>query len=92
MYKLTALLIGLTGGGIKILRQALHTLLGVGPCCRFVPCCSRYAKQAYEYHGVVKGTWLTVCRLARCHPYGGRGWDPVPAIGAGPKNEGLVNG
>lgn len=46
--------------------------------CRFVPSCSDYARQAVLAHGVGKGTWLAVKRLARCHPAGAAGFDPVP--------------
>jgi uncharacterized protein len=46
--------------------------------CRFDPSCSTYALGAVERHGFVRGTWLAVRRLARCHPWGGHGWDPVP--------------
>jgi uncharacterized protein len=46
--------------------------------CRYVPSCSAYALDALEQHGAVRGTWLTVRRLSRCHPWGGHGWDPVP--------------
>ena len=47
--------------------------------CRFVPSCSTYALEALEEHGAVRGTWLTLRRLGRCHPWGGLGFDPVPA-------------
>lgn len=46
--------------------------------CRFVPTCSQYALDALEAHGAARGLWLTTRRLARCHPWGGHGWDPVP--------------
>jgi putative membrane protein insertion efficiency factor len=46
--------------------------------CRFVPSCSEYALEALEAHGALRGSWLTVRRLARCHPFGGWGSDPVP--------------
>ena len=46
--------------------------------CRFDPTCSAYALEALERHGAARGTWLTVRRIVRCHPWGGTGWDPVP--------------
>ena len=46
--------------------------------CRFVPSCSMYALEAVETHGATSGGWLAVRRLARCHPLGGHGFDPVP--------------
>lgn len=48
------------------------------PSCRFYPSCSEYALQALNRHGPLAGIWLTVGRLARCHPFGGSGYDPVP--------------
>ena len=48
------------------------------PCCRFTPTCSAYALQALRKHGPFKGTYLTVRRILRCHPWGGHGYDPVP--------------
>lgn len=46
--------------------------------CRFEPSCSNYALQAIETHGALRGGWLSVRRLSRCRPFGGKGWDPVP--------------
>lgn len=46
--------------------------------CRFVPSCSTYAQEALEQHGAVRGSWYAARRLARCHPWGGQGYDPVP--------------
>ena len=46
--------------------------------CRFAPTCSTYAIEAFERHGILRGGWLAVRRLARCHPFGGHGVDPVP--------------
>ena len=46
--------------------------------CRFTPTCSQYALEAVRKYGPFKGGWLTVKRLARCHPWGGSGYDPVP--------------
>ncbi|MGI8673601.1 MAG: membrane protein insertion efficiency factor YidD [Luteitalea sp.] len=52
--------------------------------CRYEPSCSRYAIEALEQHGLVRGGWLTLRRLARCHPFGGSGLDPVPPPGTRP--------
>ena len=46
--------------------------------CRFAPSCSAYALEALDTHGAIKGGWLAAKRVARCHPWGGRGYDPVP--------------
>lgn len=46
--------------------------------CRFVPTCSEYAMEAVERHGALRGSWLAVCRLLRCHPFAHAGFDPVP--------------
>ena len=46
--------------------------------CRYQPTCSQYAVEAIRKHGPFKGGWLTLKRLARCHPWGGSGYDPVP--------------
>lgn len=50
----------------------------LGPNCRFTPSCSSYAIEALQNRGVVTGIWLAVRRIARCHPWGGAGYDPVP--------------
>ena len=61
---------------IRAYQLAISPLLG--PSCRFHPSCSCYAHDAYRHHGIVRGTWLTVRRLARCHPFHPGGHDPVP--------------
>ncbi|HWL47654.1 MAG TPA: membrane protein insertion efficiency factor YidD [Sphingomonadaceae bacterium] len=48
------------------------------PSCRYHPSCSAYAITAIERYGALKGGWLAVKRLSRCHPWGGSGFDPVP--------------
>ena len=46
--------------------------------CRYAPTCSHYSHQAIQKHGVQAGLWLSLKRLSRCHPWGGKGYDPVP--------------
>lgn len=48
------------------------------PSCRFTPTCSEYTIEAIKKHGPIKGLWLAVKRISRCHPWGGSGYDPVP--------------
>ncbi|WP_408611845.1 membrane protein insertion efficiency factor YidD [Chitiniphilus purpureus] len=63
-------------GLVMLYRYVLSPLLG--PRCRFVPTCSSYALEAIAKYGALKGGWLTIRRLCRCHPWGGTGPDPVP--------------
>ncbi len=58
------------------LSQLIRLLFGGG--CRFTPTCSEFAAEAVGAHGLIKGTWLSVQRLLRCHPWGNSGFDPVP--------------
>ncbi|MET4103053.1 putative membrane protein insertion efficiency factor [Roseovarius sp. MBR-78] len=52
-----------------------------GLSCRYQPTCSQYALDALEHHGALRGGWLALWRIARCNPWGGCGYDPVPGCG-----------
>jgi len=68
-----------TRAGILLVR-AYQLLLApfAGGACRFHPTCSEYAIQALEEHGLIRGSWLALRRVARCHPFSRAGSDPVP--------------
>ena len=61
---------------IKFYRKAISPLKI--PCCRFTPTCSKYAIEAIEIHGVLKGGLLALWRIIRCNPFSKGGYDPVP--------------
>lgn len=74
-------------GGLHIPARAAIALIDsyrllispmVGPACRFEPSCSLYARQAVAHWGLIRGGWLALRRLLRCHPLGNFGYDPVP--------------
>jgi putative membrane protein insertion efficiency factor len=69
------LLVGL----LTVYRRFISPLLG--PRCRFYPSCSAYALEAVQVHGALRGSWLAVRRLSRCHPFHAGGIDPVPGTG-----------
>ena len=52
----------------------------LGPRCRYLPSCSSYALEALDLHGPWRGSWYAIRRLARCHPWGSSGYDPVPTV------------
>ena len=64
---------------VRAYRLVLSPWLGLS--CRYQPTCSAYALEALEIHGAIYGTWLAIRRIARCHPAGGSGYDPVPGPG-----------
>jgi putative membrane protein insertion efficiency factor len=61
---------------IKLYQLALSPWLGRQ--CRYLPTCSAYAVESIERFGALRGSWLALKRLGRCHPWGGSGYDPVP--------------
>ena len=61
---------------IKVYQYTISPLLGAN--CRFSPTCSSYTIQAIKEWGPLKGSWLGIKRISRCHPWGGEGYDPVP--------------
>ena len=62
--------------GVRFYQAVLSPLLGGH--CRYHPSCSEYALEALEIHGALRGSWLTLRRVLRCHPLAGAGYDPVP--------------
>ena len=67
-------------GVFLLLVRAYQLLLSpmLGASCRYTPTCSQYAIEAIRKNGPFKGGWLAIKRIARCHPWGGHGHDPVP--------------
>ncbi|MBJ32150.1 MAG: membrane protein insertion efficiency factor YidD [Acidimicrobiaceae bacterium] len=74
--------------GVRAYQRAVN---GRPTPCRYLPTCSNYALDAVEGHGALRGTVLTVRRLARCHPWGGQGWDPVPRRASSAHPESVLN-
>lgn len=58
------------------------------PTCRFTPTCSQYAVDAFTEYGLIRGSWLTLVRLAKCGPWHRGGWDPIPERRADPSAAG----
>lgn len=67
---------GLLTGVIRLYRRYLSPLKG--PTCRFYPTCSQYALTAIERYGALRGGWMAVVRVLKCHPFHPGGYDPVP--------------
>jgi uncharacterized protein len=72
--KVAATLVALPIRGYQLLVSPV-----LPPACRFLPTCSDYAREAVLRHGAGRGLYFAAHRLLRCHPWGGSGWDPVPA-------------
>lgn len=70
----------LVGSAIRSYQILVSPSLGAN--CRYQPTCSSYARQAIERYGVVRGGWMGLRRLSRCHPFHAGGFDPVPGGGA----------
>lgn len=62
----------------RFVRPAVRALSGGLGSCRYEPSCSNYFLEAVERHGTLRGSWLGIRRILRCHPWGGCGYDPVP--------------
>ena len=63
-------------GVIRLYQQTLSRV--TPPSCRFEPSCSAYGYEAIQKYGAIKGVWLAIKRVARCHPFNPGGYDPVP--------------
>jgi uncharacterized protein len=63
----------------RILNPMLKFSAGPAAGCRYTPTCSNYFLQAVDAHGPYRGSWYGICRIFRCHPWGGNGYDPVPS-------------
>lgn len=83
---------GLVLGYRYAISPAKTALLGPAARCRYTPSCSAYALDALEQHGPFRGSWFALKRIARCHPWGGCGHDPVPPAAAGRSQPDLAPG
>lgn len=72
-------------GAIRFYQRSLGALKP--PCCRYEPTCSEYTRLAIESRGPVRGVWLGLRRIGRCHPWGGFGYDPVPGSAVVPTRQ-----
>ena len=63
---------------LRFVRGYQHVFAYRPSPCRYLPSCSNYALDALERHGALRGGWMALRRITRCHPWGSSGWDPVP--------------
>ena len=63
---------------IRLYQVAISPVLGNN--CRFHPTCSQYASEALQHHGTLRGSWMALRRISRCHPWNPGGYDPVPGV------------
>ena len=65
---------------LLILIRAYQLIISplLGSHCRFMPTCSEYAMESLRSYGLIKGSYLTIKRIGKCHPWGGHGYDPIP--------------
>ncbi len=73
---MTRFLLALIRGYQLVVSPALHAVGGGG--CRYFPTCSQYTYEAVEKHGWLRGSWMGLKRIGRCHPFAKGGYDPVP--------------
>ncbi|MFZ9847144.1 MAG: membrane protein insertion efficiency factor YidD [Flavobacteriales bacterium] len=76
MKLLRKIVIKILVGMVRLYQGMISPYLGAK--CRYEPTCSQYAVEALNKHGVLKGGWLSTKRICSCHPWGGKGFDPVP--------------
>lgn len=76
MEKISIALRKIPIGLIKFYQKVISPMLG--PTCRFHPSCSYYAIEAITKYGFIKGSWLSIRRISKCHPLHSGGYDPVP--------------
>ena len=61
---------------IRVYQLIISPMLGSN--CRFIPTCSEYAMESLKEYGLIKGIFLSIKRIGKCHPWGGHGYDPIP--------------
>lgn len=89
--KIISKILAIVAKGVVTLYARLISPM-LAPSCRFQPTCSSYALEAIEVHGGIKGVWLALRRIGRCHPWGGQGFDPVPDHNKEVKNNQCCSG